>query len=145
MPLEVQQVEKGDLPTIAALDQLVMKENGTTQVIWHIQDEEGIERTAAFTSFISSGMEKHGDTFWKVVDTDIGSIISVAKFMFHYEKADESMATTLSDGPRPNPRLIDFFRESGAVGDKWAKEHFTGRPHARTCCTGRSSISVQWF
>ncbi|KAK6005379.1 hypothetical protein QM012_008158 [Aureobasidium pullulans] len=131
MPLELRQVEKSDIPAIGRMDRLVMKENGISQAIWKIQEAAGIDTTYAFERFISTGMEHHAETFWKIVDTDIDEMISVAKFSFQYHEGEAYQDTPVQGEEPPPQKLLEFFTWLNKESNAFAKENFAGRPHAR--------------
>jgi hypothetical protein len=132
MPLEIRQVEKGDIAKIAQLDQIAMRDYGVHHTIEKVQKEEGVDITYSFERWISSGMEHHAQTFWKVVDSETDELVSVAKFTFQYHKG-EAYQDTPVEGEKPPPkRLLDFFAWLNKRSEAIAKEHYTGTPHACT-------------
>ena len=132
MPLEVRQVEKGDIAQIARMDRVVMRDVGISNAIWKIQEEEGIDITYSFERFISTGMEHHAETFWKVVDSESNEMISVAKFTFQYHQGEGYQDTPVEGEQPPPKRLMDFFKSLNKKSNKFAEENLAGRPHART-------------
>ncbi|CAD0082817.1 unnamed protein product, partial [Aureobasidium vineae] len=132
MPLEVRQVEKNDIADIAKMDRIVMKDVGISNAIWRIQEAENIDITYAFERFISNGMEHHAETFWKVVDTESNEMISVAKFSFQYHEGEAYQDTPVEGEEPPPKKLLEFFTALNEKSNEFAKENFTGRPHART-------------
>jgi hypothetical protein len=130
MPLEIRQVEKGDIADIARLDQVAMPNVGIHYTIEKVQKEEGVDITYSFERWISTGMEHHAQTFWKVVDTETNEMISVAKFSFQYHEGEAYQDASIEGEEPPPKRLIDFFTWLNKKSDEFAKEHFAGRPHA---------------
>jgi hypothetical protein len=133
MPLEIRQVEKGDIPDIAKLDQIAMKDYGTHHTIEKVQKEEGVDITYSFERWMSAGMEHYAQTFWKVVDTDNNNeMISVAKFTFQYHEGEAYQDTPVKGEEPPPERLTEFFTWLNKRSDEIARENYTGRPHACT-------------
>jgi hypothetical protein len=106
MPLEIRQVEKGDIADIARLDQVAMPNVGIHYTIEKVQKEEGVDITYSFERWISTGMEHHAQTFWKVVDTETNEMISVAKFSFQYHEGEAYQDTPIEGEEPPPKRLI---------------------------------------
>ncbi|KAI4854506.1 hypothetical protein E4T44_00127 [Aureobasidium sp. EXF-8845] len=130
MPLEIRQVEKGDILSIAQLDQIAMRDYGVHHTIEKVQKEEGVDITYSFERWISTGMEHHAQTFWKVVDSETDELVSVAKFTFQYHEG-EAYQDTPVEGEKPPPkRLLDFFTWLNKRSEEIAKEHYAGSPHA---------------
>ncbi|KAG9959795.1 hypothetical protein KCU61_g7096, partial [Aureobasidium melanogenum] len=130
MPLEIRQVEKDDIPTIARMDRIIMRDVGISNAIWKIQEAEGIDITYSFERFISNGMEHHAETFWKVVDTDSNEMISVAKFSFQYHEGEAYQDTPVEGEEPPPKKLVEFFTWLNKKSNEFAQENFAGRPHA---------------
>ncbi|KAI4725120.1 hypothetical protein E4T49_07145 [Aureobasidium sp. EXF-10728] len=131
MPLEIRQVEKGDIADIARMDRIVMKDVGISNAIWRIQESLNMDITYSFERFISNGMEHHAETFWKVVDTDTDEMISVAKFSFQYHEGEAYQDTPVEGEEPPPKKLLDFFTALNEKSNEFAKDNFAGRPHAR--------------
>ncbi|KAL1306927.1 hypothetical protein AAFC00_005569 [Neodothiora populina] len=84
MPFEVAPVQMADLPEVARIDQAAMKNNGITQAIGIATSAQNMDRTTLFLEYIARDFDKDKETFWKVIDTDTGEIVSVAKYSFNY-------------------------------------------------------------
>jgi hypothetical protein len=130
MPLEIRQVEKGDLADIAKLDQIAMPGVGINYTIRQLQREEGIDVTYSFARWISTGFEHHAETFWKVVDSESSELVSVGKFTFQYHEGEAYQDTPIEGEEPPPKRLVDFFAWLNKKSDEFAKENFAGKPHA---------------
>lgn len=135
MPLELSQVEKGDIAEIAKLDQIACPNEGIVHIIRKLQSDEGMDVSTSFAQWTATGMEHHAGTFWKVVDSETHELVSVAKFTFQYHEGEayKDTPTPPIEGETPLPkRLIEFFAWLNKTSDEYAKEHFAGKPHACT-------------
>lgn len=133
MPLELSQVEKGDIADIAKLDQIACPNEGVVHIIRQLQRDEGMDVSTSFARWIATGIEHHAGTFWKVVDSETHELVSVAKFTFQYHEGEayQDTPTPPVEGETPLPkRLIDFFAWLNQMSDEYAKEHFAGKPHS---------------
>ncbi|KAI5205359.1 hypothetical protein E4T39_03071 [Aureobasidium subglaciale] len=130
MPLEVRQVEEGDLADIARMDRITMKDVGISRAIWKIQEAENIDITYAFMRFISIGMEHHAKTFWKVVDTESDELIAVGKFTFQYHEGEAYRDTPVEGEEAIPKKLLEFFAWLNVGSNEFAKHNFTDRRHA---------------
>ncbi|KAI5206626.1 hypothetical protein E4T38_03670 [Aureobasidium subglaciale] len=131
MPLEVRQVEAGDIADIARMDRITMKDVGISRAIWKIQEAEGMDITYSFMRFISIGMEHHAKTFWKVVDTESNELVAVGKFTFQYHEGEAYQDTPVGGEEAIPKSLLDFFAWLNVGSTEFAKQNFTGRRHAR--------------
>ncbi|KAI4738525.1 hypothetical protein E4T50_11012 [Aureobasidium sp. EXF-12298] len=130
MPLEIRQVEKGDMADIAQLDQIAMPSIGINHAIRKVQKEEGMDVTYSFARWISTGFEHQAATFWKVVDSETNELVSIGKFTFQYHEGEAYQDTPIEGEEPPPKRLVDFFTWLNKKSDEFAKENFVGRPHA---------------
>jgi hypothetical protein len=134
MPLEIQTVTKHDIADIAKLDCLAMKDAGISKTIWKVQAEEGIDVTASQQDFFATGMSHHGDTYWKVVDTETNDLVSVGKFVFQYHEGEQDMEVQEKEEQRKeqeaNQRVANMFAYISRVPRQFAEDHYKGRPHA---------------
>lgn len=138
--LELSPVERSDFSEIARIDDVAMKDNGIKQVIDIAVAKEGIPRTIFFNNYLANGFDESKPwTFWKVVDSETGEIISVAKYSFQHEaevapQQDPPQANQKHvDGENrpPSAELIQLITET--LSKDWSEfvtEHAAGKPHA---------------
>ncbi|GAB7348419.1 hypothetical protein MBLNU459_g6846t2 [Dothideomycetes sp. NU459] len=92
MPFRVALADESDVPAIARLDEAAMKDNGITQAIGIALVSEGVPRSEFFMTYIRGAFPKDAQSFWKVVDTETGEIVSVAWFSFDHGDSKPSPA-----------------------------------------------------
>lgn len=141
--LEILSVERSDLSEIARIDDVAMKNNGIKQVIDIAVAKEGISKAVFFNNYLENGFdESKPRTFWKVVDSETGEMISVAMYSFQHEAHGPEVAPR-QDPPRANQKHVDGENEppsaeliqliTGTLSRDWSEfvtEHAAGKPHA---------------
>ncbi|KAL1306926.1 hypothetical protein AAFC00_005569 [Neodothiora populina] len=136
MPFEVAPVQMADLPEVARIDQAAMKNNGITQAIGIATSAQNMDRTTLFLEYIARDFDKDKETFWKVIDTDTGEIVSVAKYSFNYHEGqgvDDILAqgqtspATKYDPDGSLDQVMSTLFESWA---NFARRNIQGKPHA---------------
>ena len=121
-------MNRSELLDVVKLDAAAMKDNGITQAIEVALAAEGRSRDDFFLSYMYAGFEQ--DKIWKVVDTNTGDMVSVARFSFQREPGEPANITSKNDSEPPSERMQKVMKRLFGVAMEFAKDNYTGRPHA---------------